>query len=156
MQDLADIYGRSPRAVKRFVNCYRIFKSMLSVQGDSPYLPSDRSGFQPYELALLLLAIIVGSPAFAKQLVDAASETTNDGKPLFSFLKQPAPNASPEARLEWARLAPFVARFSNVTVIQSRDLVFRAWRFSFRTADSAAILRSHPSKPPARSAGDSA
>lgn len=137
MKDLADLYGRSPRAVKRFVNCYRLFKSMLSEHGRQPYLPATPAGFQPYELALLLLAVVVGSPSAARRLVDEVSRPANNAKTLRSLFKPPPTHAPEAALIEWRRLEPFLTRIPPaLTAQQARDLVFRAWRFSFRSADA--------------------
>lgn len=137
MQELADLYGRSPRAVKRFVNCYRLFKSMLLEHGRQPYLPPTPAGFQPYELALLLLAVVVGSPSAARRLIDEVSRPANNAKPLRSLFKPPPANAPEAAATEWRRLEPFLTRIpATLATQQARDLVFRAWRFSFRSADA--------------------
>ena len=64
MRDLAPLLGRSPRALKRFVNTYRLTKASLT--------PSERTAFvrrvnesSDFECVLLLLAIDCGLPALS-------------------------------------------------------------------------------------------
>ncbi len=59
MSELAPVLGRSPRALKRFVNVYRLVKAGLSPAEYSHFLSRD---FGPYQTVLFLLAIDTGTP----------------------------------------------------------------------------------------------
>lgn len=62
LEKLGGIVGRSPRAVKRFINLYRILKSSNQRARISGF--SDENG--EFRVPLLLLAIICGSPKTAE------------------------------------------------------------------------------------------
>jgi hypothetical protein len=68
MDALAPLLGRSPRALKRFVNTYRLIK----VRADDPavFLRED-SPIAPYRATLLLLALSTGLPHVAAGFLDA-------------------------------------------------------------------------------------
>ncbi|MEX2282766.1 MAG: P-loop NTPase fold protein [Gemmatimonadota bacterium] len=59
MSELAPVLGRSPRALKRFTNVYRLVKAGLSPAEYGYFLSPD---FGPYQIVLLLLAIDTGTP----------------------------------------------------------------------------------------------
>lgn len=69
MKELVPLIGRSPRAVKRFLNCYRLIKVGLapaefeSFVGDNGESPS-------YKAAMILLGVIVGAPTVSSQVID--------------------------------------------------------------------------------------
>ena len=57
MDELAPLLGRSPRALKRFINTYRLIK----VRADRNFL-HEREPIAPYKATLLLLAMETGTP----------------------------------------------------------------------------------------------
>jgi hypothetical protein len=67
INQLAPLVGRSPRAVKRFINVYRILRAGLHREELSEFL-GERQSTGQYPAALLLLAILNGSPALATEL----------------------------------------------------------------------------------------
>ena len=60
ISELASILGRSPRAVKRFVNSYRIIKA-----SDAGPLPEGSDPLDRFRPAMLLLALMTGAPVDA-------------------------------------------------------------------------------------------
>jgi hypothetical protein len=67
MQELSHLLGRSPRALKRFVNVYRLFKVRQPDVVD--FADQDRPDAD-YRVVLYLLAEIIGRPAAAADLFD--------------------------------------------------------------------------------------
>ena len=67
MDALAPLLGRSPRALKRFINTYRLIK----VRAEDPvaYLRDDPP-LAPYRSVLLLLALSTGTPHTAAAFLD--------------------------------------------------------------------------------------
>ena len=69
MDELAPLLGRSPRALKRFVNTYRLIK----VRAEDPAaLLRDDPPIAPYRAVLFLLALCTGAPHAAAGFLDAA------------------------------------------------------------------------------------
>jgi hypothetical protein len=73
MAVLRPVLGRTPRAVKRFVNVYRLIRSIADARGE-PFLESATDGSAPpYEAAMFLLAVVTGLPAIATDIFRAAA-----------------------------------------------------------------------------------
>jgi hypothetical protein len=67
---LSPLLGRSPRALKRFVNVYRLIKAGLTSAELAAFLKSDRSAMCAYEAVLLLLAVDTGLPRTSRAVFD--------------------------------------------------------------------------------------
>ena len=69
MDKVAPLIPRTPRAVKRFVNIYRLYKAALSTPGLSSFLgsPEHPGNFRAVQV---LLALVIGIPDFAKAVVE--------------------------------------------------------------------------------------
>ncbi|GAB1718904.1 MAG: hypothetical protein NTAFB09_06350 [Nitrosospira sp.] len=73
MSRLAPILGRSPRALKRFVNVYRLIKAGLSVHEARSFLqPNDI--LADYQAVLFLLAVDTGMPLLAHEFFSIMEE----------------------------------------------------------------------------------
>ncbi len=99
MLTLAPIIGRSPRAVKRFINCYRLAKAMLdpgTLESFAPGLP----GSSESRATMFLLAAVCGAPEVATPLLDVL-ERTSAGTPedWLEELRQ-----APPAHPDWPRI----------------------------------------------------
>lgn len=68
MASLALVIGRSPRATKRFVNSYRLFRAALT-DAERLKLGDSGDGMDGLRAPMLLLAIITGAPSFAGRLL---------------------------------------------------------------------------------------
>jgi hypothetical protein len=68
MESLAPLLGRSPRALKRFVNTYRLIKARL---GDPVSFGIQRHPIRHDDAVMLLLAAATGSPRLGPRLLDA-------------------------------------------------------------------------------------
>ncbi|HXH41032.1 MAG TPA: P-loop NTPase fold protein, partial [Thermoanaerobaculia bacterium] len=70
MKSLADLIGRSPRAVKRYINTYRIIRATVPQRRLASFLKED------YRSVLLLLAIVVGVPEETFNIFKALESAT--------------------------------------------------------------------------------
>jgi hypothetical protein len=90
--NLLPILGESPRSLKRFINMYRLVKSMAEWGGNPIDTPPERSS------VLLLLALITGLPGIARDLLaglsglveaDATPSIADPARPPTSYPGQP-------------------------------------------------------------------
>jgi len=73
MKRLTPLLGRSPRAVKRFINCYRLIKIGLDQTSIGAFL-TDPKSILHYKPVMFLLAMITGVPEFGESVLDVLSE----------------------------------------------------------------------------------
>jgi hypothetical protein len=79
MEKLAPLLGRSPRALKRFVNVYRLLKASLRSEELDGFLEPAAGGGPPYQDVLLLLALVTGLPDLSDALLDVLVGATPAG-----------------------------------------------------------------------------
>jgi len=82
MKRLSSLISRSPRAVKRFVNVYRLLRAGIRDQRLTNYLEKKQ-----YESVLLLLGIIIGAPSIVERVFSVIEES-NANDSLSSFKAQ--------------------------------------------------------------------
>ena len=125
---LSPLIGRSPRSVKRFVNCYRLLKSTLD--------PADleratRSG--GFRTSMLLLGIVTGFPEAAPALLKDLRDASRDQAPE-AWARDVAKRLQLEERGKWAELLPAISRLREWNVHTVGPLIDAAPlvdRFSF-------------------------
>ena len=71
LESLAPLLDRSPRALKRFVNVYRLMKASLPPEQLDAFLEDDGPLGAPFKTVLLLLAVVNGLPALSDALLQA-------------------------------------------------------------------------------------
>jgi hypothetical protein len=71
IERLAPLLDRSPRALKRFVNVYRLLKASLPPEQQDAFLDDDGPPGAPYKIVLLLLAVVTGLPGLSNALLGA-------------------------------------------------------------------------------------
>jgi hypothetical protein len=73
MDQVAPLMPRTPRAIKRFVNIYRLYKVALSTPALGKFLgtPEHPGNFRAVQI---LLALVIGAPDFAKAVVTVLDE----------------------------------------------------------------------------------
>jgi hypothetical protein len=67
---LSPLLGRSPRALKRFVNLYRLIKAGLTSAEHNAFVNQDESGSGDYQAVLFLLAVDTGLPRVSRAVFD--------------------------------------------------------------------------------------
>jgi hypothetical protein len=128
MLTLAQVIGRSPRSVKRFVNCYRLLKSTLDpVELDR----AKRSG--TFRTSMLLLGIVTGFPEAAPALLADLRDARPDQAPE-AWARAAAKRLQLEDRRKWAVLLPIISQarqWDLHTITPLVDAAALVDRFSF-------------------------
>jgi hypothetical protein len=75
MEELAPIVGRTPRAVKRYINTYRLIKATVR---DVRRFVVDDDPLSPHRIVMLLLAVETGLRSVAGPLLDAILDAAED------------------------------------------------------------------------------
>jgi KAP-like P-loop domain-containing protein/TIR domain-containing protein len=99
MQKLAPLLGKSPRAVKRFVNIYLLIKVGLGPEERAEFL-RDTPGMSQFKIVMLLLAVATGMPSISRQFFESLmSEDYTIPEELIV-----SPSDSIKSDPEWKRL----------------------------------------------------
>ncbi|TDU83738.1 WD domain G-beta repeat uncharacterized protein [Kribbella voronezhensis] len=122
----------TPRALKRFVNLYRLVRSAVAEKDLDDFIGADATG--PYQAVLVLLAILVSAPEDCRTLTTALRESAQRGTvtDLFEELERTsAPGGV------WTRLRSVLRAGDPV---HDNLATYRRWagtvtRFSFETWD---------------------
>lgn len=89
IQKLSPLLGRSPRALKRFANIYRIIKAALPADDQTSFFLGETAFGPPYQTVLFLLAVATGFPAEAGTIFTALRNS------------MPIPDALPSPLVKW-------------------------------------------------------
>ena len=107
--ELSEFGGSSPRRLKRFINLYRILKSTVSQSEVQEFLAgSGEKG--DYKLALVLLAVLTGSPTLSSQFLRKLQEP---GATLSAGLADLTADGGVEHRSALGALARFQSEPQN-------------------------------------------
>lgn len=143
MQDLAALVGRSPRAVKRFMNSYRLLRIQVDPAEARTFLPREEGGADGYRHALLLLAIVCGAPDVADALLLELSKRRATGT-LGEWLDRLALSTRAHRSASWPLARKAVEAHLGGPLVDASALdalvpfVDDASRFSFGRAYAAA------------------
>jgi hypothetical protein len=134
MDQLAPLIGRSPRAVKRFVNVYRILRAGLHREELSAFL-GEGGAIAQFPAVIFLLAVLNGSPSLATEMFQQL--TTTKIKSLKAFIKELTKPHRNKRHSEWNCLLdllnPFCELWGNkVSVATIQEWAPRVARYSFR------------------------
>jgi hypothetical protein len=131
MHGLAGLLGDTPRAVKRFVNAYRLMKSLAERR--DPNFTAD-APFAGYQVVLLLLAVVTGmpeiSPALFRRIETPDSEEATLGK-FAERLSHSRPDGATRL-MSWLD-APPNTEWTTLQMTQLASWSDDIARFSFRT-----------------------
>ena len=106
MEAMAPVMGASPRAVKRFVNVYRLLKVVGEASQPDAFV-SDAEG-ATFQQVILVLAIVTGLPAIAPELCRSLVDPGNATKTLATLLPDVTSGATGARFDEGTRLAAFI------------------------------------------------
>ena len=162
MHELAPLLGRSPRALKRFVNVYRLIKASLAPHELRAFVPASGRGGD-YQYVLFLLAVDTGTPLAAPPLfgaIIAAAAEEAAGERGTSVLARVVErlDGEPEDVPGWARIREWLLsgnreiRLAGADARRLSTWVSRISRFSFHTGripvPPAAPERAEPPEAP--------
>ncbi len=135
MKELAALISRSPRAVKRFVNVYRLMRAAVLREDLEGFVGSESTP-GTHRQVLWLLSLVIGTPAVFDHI-----QAQDENIPFQKFL-QDLENAEAKvlpftATSEWAKMKPFLTDLGNYYGHHLTFMEFRAWaaevgRYSFR------------------------
>jgi kumamolisin len=154
----------TPRAAKRFINLYRLLKVGLNEE-ETTSLAGDNSTPGEYQVALLLLAVMVGAPAEADtifrivrsdrldswaEVVDELRPQPWDGPTAAEYHSRAAGQLSASSATRWHRLCQILDEVGTPATAQGLA-PFQSWadrvgRYSF----SAGWMASSYGQPPGR------
>ncbi len=150
MQELALVIGRSPRATKRFVNCYRLLKAALT-EAELERLVDDELG--GLTAPMFMLAVVTGAPNLSGAFLSDEPTTV---KTPFEHLRAlaAAPTHDADSHDTSVRVREFCAsnvplRWQQVTFEERRLWATRVAQFAFDD------LTTGPLQPQAADAGSS-
>ena len=132
MAKLSGILGRSPRALKRFVNVYRLIKAGLEEHELYAFF-RPRGAIADYQAVLFLLAVDTGTPLAAKGFFERLEAGAGNQPVSVEWLIKEM-NKKPEGQDdEWQRLREWLA--------QQRDILPRDADLSVVTRWSSRVAR---------------
>jgi hypothetical protein len=82
LEDIAPIVGRTPRAVKRYVNTYRLIKATVR---DVRRFVVDDDPLSPHRIVMLLLAVETGLRSVSGPLLEAILDAAKEDPPTTTF-----------------------------------------------------------------------
>jgi KAP family P-loop domain len=136
MVSLATIIGRSPRAVKRFVNCYRLVKAT-----SQPEALARQSRDGTFRATMLLLAIVSGLPEIAPKLLTALRAKDADSVVVDEWLRGAGARLGLGEDSRWKDLLPMLEGLSTHGIRTIAPLVAAANhvdRFAFNPVRTTA------------------
>jgi hypothetical protein len=135
MEQLALLIGRSPRAVKRFLNSYRLIKAMLEPWELATFVGKGTKDADDgtYHPTMLLLAAVTGAPELGQVLCSSLRHQA--ATDLDVWLTSAGGDARLAAHREWAQLEAMLHtlpdRPSSDTLDALRTAAERVDRFAF-------------------------
>lgn len=140
MKELTPLIGRSPRAVKRFLNCYRLIKVGLSPAQLEKFMGEDGRGGD-YKAVMILLGVITGAPPVSLYFIEELEKLlkSDHAGSLHDFLQRLDKNPEVSRQPDWARvrelLEAHVRREDSTATLETLIAVApRVSRYSFRVA----------------------
>jgi tetratricopeptide (TPR) repeat protein len=149
MTSLAKLIGRSPRAVKRFLNCYRLIKVSLPPAKLKKFV-QDGASYE-YRAVMILLGVITGTPTTSPYVIEELENWTWDSETpptVNNFLNKLEGNTDLKRTADWSRLKAFLSGFDKDSAemfAAIRAITPRVSRFSFRIARVEAAGLKRPS-----------
>ena len=127
MERLSPLLGRSPRALKRFVNTYRIVKAR---EPDAAAFLSEDADVPAYRAVLFLLALTTGAPVLAAGFLDEVLGGRQGTVSATVEALAPRRPAEAERALAWLR-SDDGGDWADVPVAQLGGWAAEAARFTF-------------------------
>ncbi len=122
MQNISELYGKTPRSINRYVNIYRIIKAHGNLQTDGD------SSEEDYMAVMFLLGVIIGYSFFAKEFIEEISRS-EDNQYFGDFI-----SGSNDLNKDLLKhLMPFTSEISSITMRKFKQNLELVSRFSFRT-----------------------
>jgi hypothetical protein len=127
----------TPRAVKKLINLYRLIRIAIPDGQLASFVGGPAGG--PYQVVILLLAVIVGKPGTAAAAFTAIREEESAKGDIVTLLRNAATeDVSLDIAREFHRMADLIVSIRSETVIYSQVADYQTWlpivaRLSFFT-----------------------
>lgn len=140
MERLAPLIGRSPRAVKRFVNTYRLIRATVPAV-ELPKFTGTGDDTGEYPAVLLLLALIAGAPSCAPDFFQElqAASPSQSLREFLGRIEESRSQIMDKAGSLWGGLVQFAEEFDKQgewTMDRFQAWLLESRRFSFRVGRS--------------------
>lgn len=138
IERLAAVYARSPRSMKRYVNCYRLLRALLPATEAASFFTAAEGDTSLGVAVAELLAVVVGDAALGAEVLEAIVRGRLDKrKTLLSSLKLPTGVSASGA---WKLLRDRLAAAGAMQCSASEPRVYQraaelVIRFAFRASD---------------------
>jgi hypothetical protein len=136
---LAPLLGRSPRALKRFVNLYRLIKAGLTPTEHNAFVRRTQEALGGFEAVLFLLAIDTGLPRISRVVFDTLLEMKETGdlgvnQLLERLEKHPVANTA-----DWTTLRDWIESLNGPGKFDRGLAIIAEWvpsvaRYSFQAS----------------------
>ena len=135
MGKLASLLGRSPRALKRFVNVYRLIKAGLE-EHELYAFTRPRLPLGDYQAVLLLLAVDTGVPLAARLFFETVEAGVANNDSFEWLISEIDKNSTTQNRADWNRLRLWLTAQREVVPKETKLSLLAAWttrvgRYSF-------------------------
>jgi hypothetical protein len=156
IDDLAPLLGRSPRALKRFVNLYRLIKAGLTPAEHNAFVHREEGVITDFQAVLFLLAIDTGLPRVSRVVFDTFLEMKEAGEVGVKQLLEQVEKHPTAKTTDWNTLKSWIGALNGPEKFDRGMAVIANWvprvaRYSFQASHIEGIreLPEHvPEKPP--------
>ncbi|WP_218141537.1 P-loop NTPase fold protein [Nitrosovibrio tenuis] len=137
MKELTKLIGRSPRAVKRFLNCYRLIRAGLQPTEIAVFIGKDgKSG--EFKAVMILLALITGNPSISLYFLNELEKPlkTGESNTIHTFLNRLDENQEIAMSPDWHAVKGFLEnhiKLENMFASMVR-VAPKVSRYSFKVA----------------------
>jgi WD40 repeat protein len=128
----------TPRAVKKFINLYRLIRIGISEGELAAFVGGSHGG--PYQVVLVLLAVIVGRPSLAASILTAITDADSGGEDIITLFRRLAEvgGLPSDARMELRKIAELIESIRSEATALGQLAEYQAWcpkvaRLSFFT-----------------------
>jgi hypothetical protein len=145
---LAPLLGRSPRALKRFVNLYRLIKAGLTPAEHNAFVRHSRDVLGDFEAVLFLLAIDTGLPRVSRMVFDTLLEMKQTADLGVKQLQDKVDKHPSANTADWNTLRDWIGAFSTPEKLDRGMAIIAEWvprvaRYSFQASHIEGIRELH-------------
>jgi hypothetical protein len=136
---LAPLLGRSPRALKRFVNLYRLIKAGLTPTEHNAFIRQSENSLGGFQAVLFLLAIDTGLPRVSRLAFDALLEMKETGDFAVKQLLEKVDKHPSAKTADWNTLKEWLGALNGFERFERGMPVVAEWvpqvaRYSFQAS----------------------
>jgi hypothetical protein len=136
---LAPLLGRSPRALKRFVNLYRLIKAGLTPAEHNAFVRQSPDALGGFQAVLFLLAIDTGLPRVSRLVFDSILEMKESGEASVKQLLEEMDKYPSDKTADWKTLRDWLGSLNGPGKFDRGMALIAEWvprvaRYSFQAS----------------------